>query len=173
MEVLRTSRMILRRFQPEDLKPLAALYADEEMRQFIPGGVKSLEQTKEELEWFMREDRDHPELGLWATLDRLSGQFLGRCGLLYWVLDGRPETEVAYMITKSRWNEGLATEAAQAISEYAQAELKRQRLVSLVTPGNNASARVARKIGMRLERSFVDELGPCDLYSLESAHGGA
>jgi RimJ/RimL family protein N-acetyltransferase len=33
-------------------------------------------------------------------------------------------------------------------------------------PGNEASATVARKIGMRFEREYTDDLGLCHIYAL-------
>ena len=166
MIILQTERLVLRHFVPEDLEPLARLYADPEMRRYYPGGTLTREQTQQELTWFQNGHPKHPQLGLWATVDRHTGEFLGRCGLLHWVLEGRPEVEVAYMIDQRRWGEGLGTEAARAIVQHAQRALGLTRLVCLVMPGNEASAAVARKIGMHLERAFVDEFGPCHLYAM-------
>ena len=42
----------------------------------------------------------HPELGLWATIYKETNQFIGRCGLLPWTVDGKYEVEVAYTIRK-------------------------------------------------------------------------
>jgi len=170
MIVLQTPRLLLRHFQPEDLEPLYRLYRDPEMRRYYPDGTRTREQTKEELDWFVDGDAGHPELGLWATLDRHTGEFLGRCGLLPWTLDGQREVEVAYMIDKRRWREGLATEAATGIAQHALGTLHLRRLICLVIPGNDASAGVARKIGMRFERTHADAFGLCHVYSMGAAH---
>jgi ribosomal-protein-alanine N-acetyltransferase len=171
--IIATSRLLLRHFQPEDLEPLYALYRDPDMRQYYPDGTKTREQTKAEIDWFINGHPEHPELGLWATIDRQTGEFLGRCGLLHWTMEGQAEIEVAYMIDKRRWRQGLGTEAASGIVRYAQEKLGLSRLICLVMPGNDASAAVARKIGMRFERAFEDELGPCHVYALGAARGGA
>jgi len=42
-----------------------------------------------------------PELGLWATIHKETGDFIGRCGLLPWGLDGQNEVEVAFALSKS------------------------------------------------------------------------
>ena len=76
------------------------------------------QETKDELEWFLNGHPDHPELGLWATIHRETDRFIGRCGLLPWTIDGRFEVEVAYMLAKPYWGQGLGTEAAQAILDY-------------------------------------------------------
>jgi ribosomal-protein-alanine N-acetyltransferase len=166
MVVLNTERLLLRHLEPEDLEPLYALYRDPEIRQYYPDGTRTLSETKEELEWFLRGHPHRPELGLWATVERSSGEFLGRCGLLPWHIQGQDEVELAFMIKKERWREGLATEAAHGIIKYAYTALGLRRLVCLIMIGNAASAGVAEKVGMSFEREFTDEIGPCQLYSI-------
>lgn len=165
MVVLETPRLTLRRFVPEDFDALYALYRDPEIRRYFPDGTRTLEETKQELEWFRLGHPTHPELGLWATVERSSGDFLGRCGLLPWEIEGQHEVELAFLIDKSRWGEGLATEAATGIVAYARNVLHLQRLICLITPGNSASIRVAQKVGMSFERELVDEFGLCHIYS--------
>ena len=165
MVILETPRLVLRHLVPEDLDALYALYRDPAIRRHFPDGTLTLEETREELEWFRHGHPAHPELGLWATIERGTGAFLGRCGLLPWEIDGRHEVELAYLIDKSRWGEGLASEAAAAIVGYAERVLGLRRLICLIMPGNAASARVAEKAGMRFERELVDRFGLCHIYS--------
>jgi RimJ/RimL family protein N-acetyltransferase len=165
VNILETERLLLRHLEPADLEALFVLYRDPEIRQYFPDGTLTFEQTKEELEWFLNGHPQHPELGLWATIHKETGQFIGRCGLLPWTLDGRAEVEVAYLIDKNFWGQGLATEAAQAIVTYAAEKLRLSRLICLIDHENQASIRVAEKIGMAFERSGVDEFGPFQLYA--------
>ncbi|HEU4339078.1 MAG TPA: GNAT family N-acetyltransferase, partial [Planctomycetota bacterium] len=51
MTILETDRLILRRLETGDLDALFALYGDPEVRQYFPDGVRTYEETKEELEW--------------------------------------------------------------------------------------------------------------------------
>jgi ribosomal-protein-alanine N-acetyltransferase len=105
-------------------------------------------------------------LGLWATILNDNGQFIGRCGLLPWTLEQRAEVEVAYLLAKEHWGQGLGTEAEQGIVDYAVEQLHLPRLVCLITPGSSASVNVARSIGMTLEREMEDEQGPFLLNSM-------
>lgn len=166
MMILTTERLVLRHLEPDDLASLYGLYRDPQMREFYPDGTRTLAETKEELDWFLNGHPRHPELGLWATIERSSGTFLGRCGLLPWQIDGKNEVELAFMIDKRRWREGLATEAAFGIMKYAKDRLNLQRLICLVMPGNAASAGVAIKVGMHFEREHADEFGVCHIYAL-------
>lgn len=165
MKILETSRLLLRHLEPDDLEALFALYSDPQVRRYFPEGVLSYEETQEELEWFLHGHPRHPELGLWATVHKPTGRFIGRCGLLPWTIDGVAEVEVAYLIDPDFWGRGLGTEAAQGVLDYAVNTLGLSRLVCLIEAGNVASIRVAEKIGMRFEREGRDEMGPFLLYS--------
>jgi RimJ/RimL family protein N-acetyltransferase len=163
--ILQTWRLKLRRLLPEDLQLLYSLYRDPEVRRYFPDGTRTLEETKAELEFFLNGHPEFPELGLWATVERATGTLVGRCGLLPWKIDGEHAVELAFLIAKSRWREGLATEAALGIVEHARNVLHLKRLICLITPGNSASVGVARKAGMQFEREYTDELGLCHIYS--------
>jgi len=164
--ILDTARLQLRHLVQEDLEALFRLYRDPEVRRFFPDGTRTLEETKQELEWFLGGHPKYPDLGLWATIDRSSGVFLGRCGLLPWVIDGRDEVELAFLIDPSRQREGLATEASLAIIEHARETLGLKRLICLIAPGNTASVATACKVGMQFEREYTDEFGLCHIYAM-------
>jgi RimJ/RimL family protein N-acetyltransferase len=67
-------------------------------------------------------------------------------------VDHGAEQEVGYILAREHWGKGYATEAATAVRDHALGTLGLRRLVSLVADGNDASARVAVKLGMSLER---------------------
>jgi RimJ/RimL family protein N-acetyltransferase len=165
MNILETPRLILRRLLPDDLDSLYALYSDQEIRRYFPEGTLTYEETKEELEWFLNGHPEHPELGLWATIHKETHQFIGRCGLLPWTIDQRPEVEVAYLLAKEYWKQGLATEAARGILDYGFKQLGLSRLICMIDPRNLASINVATRIGMAFERAAEDEKGPFLIYS--------
>ena len=150
--ILETKRLLLRRQFLSDLDDLWALYCDPEITKYIPDAPRSREEAKEELEWHMNGHPQYPELGLWATLHKETGEFIGRCGLLPWTIEGQREVEVAYTIAREFWGQGLATEAAQGILNYGFEKLNLRRLICLIDPDNIASQRVAEKMGMSLEK---------------------
>ncbi len=154
--ILETPRLILRHLDMNDLDDLFALYSDPEIRRHFPEGVLTLAETREHLEWYMEGPRDNPELGLWATIHKETGKFIGRCGLLPWEIDGKLEIEVAYLLDKHFWHQGLATEAAKGILAYAFDNLNLSRIICLMHPDNLASQRVAQRLGMMLEGSVDD-----------------
>ena len=52
MLVLATPRLTLRRLVPGDLDALFELYRDPDIRRYFPEGTLSLDETRQELEWF-------------------------------------------------------------------------------------------------------------------------
>ena len=172
--VLETTRLILRRPLLADLPDYWALYQQPEVTRFIPDAPRSLEETREEVEWFLHGHPRRPELGLWATIHKPSGRFAGRCGLLPWTIEGREEVEVAYTLAPEFWGQGLASEAAQAILEHGFGRLGLEKLICLIDPDNAASRRVAEKIGMTLEKRVegIDGDGIPTLIYARAAKGG-
>jgi ribosomal-protein-alanine N-acetyltransferase len=171
MKILESERLILRRLLLDDLDDLFALYRDPEIRRYFPEGTLTYEETKEELEWFLNGHPEHPELGLWATIHKGTGEFIGRCGLLPWTIEGREEVEVAYLLAKPYWRQGLGTEVARAILHYGFEQLQLPRLICMMYPENLASVKVAQNMGMTLEKELEDEGRPFLLYSRSKVSG--
>ena len=169
MIILETQRMRFRHQAATDLDDLWALYCNPNITKHIPDAPRSREEAKVELEWFMNGHPRHPKLGLWATIHKETGKFIGRCGLLPWEIDGQSEVEIAYTIAEEYWGQGLGTEAARAILLYGFERLNLSRLICLIDPENIASLRVAQKIGMAYEREGHDEAGPFLMYSINKS----
>ncbi len=159
----------MRRLTPADLDALAPIYRDPDVRRYFPEGTLTYEQTKDELEWIIDVYYGKYGFGLWATILKETDEFIGRCGLLPWTIDGRSEVEVAYLLAKRYWGQGLASEAARAVLAYGFDELELPRLISLIDPANVASANVAVKLGMTLEREALIDGLPTLVYSVERA----
>lgn len=164
--ILETKRLLLRHFVMSDLDSLFSFYSDPDVIKYIPDAPRTYEETKEELEWFMNGHPRFPALGLWATIHKETGSFIGRCGLLPWTIDGRNEVEVAFALAKQYWGQGLATEATRGIAQYAFGTLKLSRLICRIDEANHASIHVATKLGMTFEREGKDDLGPFLIYSM-------
>ncbi len=169
--VLETERLILRQLTRDDLDALAAIYSDAEVRKYFPEGTLTRDETREELEWIIDVYYGQYGFGLWATIEKATGAFIGRCGLLPWTIDGRAEVEVAYLLARPYWGQGLGTEAARAIANYAFEHLAVPRLICLIDAENEASRNVALKIGMAFEKAIVDDKGPAQVYSMARPGG--
>jgi|SRR5579872_2852615 len=164
MAVLETERLTLRPLTPEDVDDLAAIYADPEVMRYFEG-IRSREQTRQEVEEVMKQYA-RTGVDFLATIHKENGRFIGRCGLLWQVIDSAQEVEVAYMIDRPYWGRGLGTEAARALKEHGFRDFGFRRLISLIDPENVASIRVAEKNGMHYERDVEFEGYLCRLYAI-------
>ncbi len=165
MKVFETPRLQFRHLDRADFDDLFRMYCDVEIRRYFPDGVRSAEETLEELEYFLEGHPKDRRLGLWAVVEKSSGQFVGRCGLLPWEIDGVPEIEIAYMIDKSRWREGFGSEAARGLVSYAFNCISIPKVIALIDPEHEASIRTARNGGLSFEKETVMDGMPTEIYS--------
>ena len=86
--------------------------------------------------------------GMWAAEERSSGELIGRIG--FWQPEGWPGFELGWMLRRSHWSRGYATEGARAALRYGFSELAQPKIISLIHPDNAASIRVARRLGEQL-----------------------
>ena len=166
MIILETDRLILRRLRSGDLDELFALYRDPEIRRYFPDGTLTRAETKAELDWFRNGHPEHPALGLWATIHKPTGRFIGRCGLLPWTIDGQPEIEIAYLLAKPYWRQGLGAEVARALVRHGFDVLRLSRLIALIEPAHQASIRTALKAGLTFEREVEMDGVRSSLYAI-------
>lgn len=156
MTAITTDRLLLRPMRPDDAEALLAVFGDPAVMAAFGRGPFS----RHEMDAWVARNLAHQErygYGLF-TIELLDGGLVvGDCGLERMELDGADEVELGYDLRSDHWGRGLATEAASAVIRHARQELGISRLVSLVRASNDASARVAERVGMTLEREL--ELG--------------
>jgi RimJ/RimL family protein N-acetyltransferase len=158
-----TPRLRLRPFRESDLDDLARLYADPAVVRYLwDGRTRDRAATWREIAMFL----GHLQIRGYATLaieERATGQFLGECGP--WYPEGWPMLEVGWVVDPQRQGEGIATEAARAVLAWCLTALPAQPICSLIHPDNAASARVATKLGARLEQRLEHWDGsPADVW---------
>jgi RimJ/RimL family protein N-acetyltransferase len=142
---LTTERLVLRPFRFEDLDAYAAMNADPRVMQYIdevqdrPAAFRSL--CSNLGHWAFR------GYGPWAVEERATGQFVGRAGLLRW--EPWVEVEVGYALVPPAWGKGYATEVAARSLRYAHEVVGARGVVSRILVGNDASIRVAERLGGR------------------------
>lgn len=152
---LKTTHLILRPFQATDVAVAAHWLTDAEIMRFMPTGQDhTQEQVAARLARYITH-QDRYGYSRWLIFDRSTGEAIGDAGLL--LLPETDEVELGYRLVKSRWGQGLATEAAQAWLEYAFAHLGLTELIAFSHPNNSASVRVMQKCGFHFLRH--DQVG--------------
>lgn len=157
-KVIETEQLLLRQFTLADLDDYFAFYQKTRVEQQLSNTSPSYVETGAELVTIM-ENYGRYGFGLWATIEKGSGAFIGRCGLSPRTIAGREEVEVAYALAPTFRGRGLAVEAARAIIQYGLEHLHLPRLICLVMPQNQADVQTAQKTGMLFSgERFLDGL---------------
>ena len=154
---LRTDRLLLRRWRPEDREPFAALNADPRVMEHFPSVL-----TTAESDAFV--DRiearfDEHGYGLWAVEVPGVAPFIGFIGL---ALQGAefpfgPTVEVGWRLAHRYWGMGYATEGGRAAIRCGTEVFGLNEVVSMTAKTNLRSQRVMRRLGMtRHERDDFD-----------------
>jgi [ribosomal protein S5]-alanine N-acetyltransferase len=165
MVMLETKRLVFREMNLHDVDDLLKVLSDPEAMQFYPQPFdRQMTQT-----WIERniERYDRYGVGLWALILKESGELIGDCGLVVQEVDGVEEIEIGYHIRRDLWGRGLATEAALACRDRGFSRLDFDRLISLISPDNIASRRVAQKNEMRLIKEIEWRYKPTCIYAVE------
>ncbi len=146
--ILQTPRVLLREFVPEDVDALAKILSDPvTMRHYpVPFDRAGVEQ------WIFRSQQRYRDdgVGLWAMESLKTREVIGDCGIILQYVDDELLYEIGYHLRRDLWGQGLATEAAIACRDWGFANLKTDRLISLIRPENIPSRRVAERNGMTI-----------------------
>lgn len=161
--ILESERLYLRKLDQADYGDLCEILQDVETM-YAYEHAFSDEEAKAWLENQLRRYRDDG-VGLWALIDRRSGIFVGQAGLTKQDTDRGVELEIGYLLKKRFWHQGYATEAACACRDYAFYSLNKHRVVSIIRDNNYSSRRVAERVGMKKEHTFIKHY-----YGLEMPH---
>jgi ribosomal-protein-alanine N-acetyltransferase len=103
--------------------------------------------------------------GLWCLESRPGDHFAGLAGLR--VTAGAREPQLLYALDPAHWGRGLATEASEAVGDYAFDELGYSELLTSTDPPNRASIRVMERLGMRFLESVRAAGQPIVFYRID------
>lgn len=181
MPTLETLRLRIRPFTQDDLHAVYHLL-DVELRQaeFGTAETHTLEERAAWLQWTVLGYTQLPRLyqppyGERAVVHKATDQLIGVCGFVpcldaFEQLAGfaptatpsswwrtTPEVGLFYAFAPAFQRQGYATEAAQALVDYAFRHLRLKRIVATTTFANAASIGVMRKLGMDIRQNHSAE----------------
>lgn len=156
--LIETERLRLRAFRAEDLDALAAMWADPEVVRFIGGNPLSREDTwRRSLaacgQW------PYTGFGYWIAELKSEGRVVGQIGFADFKRDMEPsligEPELGYVFSPKVHGQGIAFEACKAALDWADATLNAPSYPAIIGPENQASIRLAEKLGFVREPDGV------------------
>jgi RimJ/RimL family protein N-acetyltransferase len=178
-DVIRTERLVMRRWREEDREPFAAMNADPEVMRYFPA---PLDRTASDALVDRIEDLFQRQgFGLWAlevagpepantelantelantelanTELANTGEFIGFTGLnpMPGGVPGAGGLEVGWRLARRAWHQGYATEAAAAAADVAFRGAAQAEIWSMTAVLNQPSQAVMRRLGMTLHARF-------------------
>ena len=181
MPTLETARLRIRPFVMEDLIDVHRLF-DIELNtdDLHTEKMDTMKDRSKWLEWSVLNYTQlaklyQPPYGDRAIVMKKTGKLIGSCGYVpclmpfeqlpnfsYYNASGElshatPEFGLFYAISPPHQQQGYASEAAQALIDYAFQHLDLKRVIATTDFDNNASMGVMRKLGMRVEKNPLKE----------------
>lgn len=156
---IETERVILRKFNKNDLDDTALLYSDKTVNKFLPWFPHA---SKKETELFLNnvliEEYEKPIAYCYAI------QLKENCRVIGFVILHDIDTEIGccdlgYALMKEYWGQGLVTECCTAVIN----QLKNDGFIYITAThdiNNIQSGRVMQKIGMQYKYSYVEQWQP-------------
>ncbi|EAI6210062.1 glutamine-hydrolyzing GMP synthase [Campylobacter upsaliensis] len=162
--ILETPRTYLRPYRLDDLEDLHKILDEKTM--YAWGHAFSKQECKDWIEQQLQRYQKYG-FGLWAVVDKASGEIIGNAGLNYENItlvsdetkvdevDSSGESqceilELGYIINHRFWGQGLGLEVARACAKYAFSKLGVKELYCLIKEDNAPSLKLAKKLGMRV-----------------------
>ncbi len=124
---------------------LHSLYTNHEIRAKIPGGAMDAAQAQTAVERAVNGFTKHG-LGYWVVSLKEQSAPVGYVVLRPFEWDVRFNgVEIGYIIDKKSWGRGIASEAVEAVVDFAVKELKLNKMLALVNDENLASIKIIEK----------------------------
>jgi ribosomal-protein-alanine N-acetyltransferase len=163
---IRTRRLLLRRFQMEDIPAFLSYRNDEEVSRF--DGTHGM--TRGEAREFIEEQSclpaGEPNRWLQIAVEAHSAGLIGDCGFR---VDGDTvgTAEIGYRLGREHWRKGYASEAVAGVIDWAFESLGLHRVVAIIDTRNTRSIALAERLGFRREAHFVENYREPDGWSDE------
>lgn len=146
---VRTERLTLRGWRPDDREPFAALNADPAVVEFLPRALARRE--SDDLVDRIEAGWAEYGYGLWAVGVPGVAPFVGFVGLSRAVFEASftPAVEVGWRLAADAWGHGYATEAGRAALRLGFEDHGLTEIVSFTAVANRRSRRVMERLGLR------------------------
>ena len=149
--ILKTERLILRKFTENDIEALYIILKDEEVNKFLPWyPVKSLEEVKKFYKERFASKYIEPQGYAYAICLKSDNFPIG-----YIKVDMEEHHDFGYGLRKEFWHQGIVSEAGKAVVE----QVKKDGLPYITAThdrNNPRSGSVMKKVGMRYCYSYEE-----------------
>lgn len=139
---MKTERLLIRRFKPEDWQDLYEYLSQDEVVKYEPYDVYTEEASKQEAK------RRSGDNSFWAVCLKDSGKLIGN---VYLAKLDFGTWELGYVFNSNYQGRGYATEAAQALVNDIIKNHNARRVIAMCNPFNKPSWKLLERLGLRRE----------------------
>lgn len=159
--IFETERLYLREMKQSDFTSLCKILQDEDTMYAYEGAFSD----NEAQEWLDRQIFRYQKwnFGLWAVILKETDAMIGQCGLTTQPWKDGEVLEIGYLLERSYWHKGYATEAAKACKKYAFEILDADEVCSIIRDTNIASQNVAIRNGMTMTDTWTKHYRGVDM----------
>lgn len=143
-----TERLLLRRYQEEDLQDLFEYLSDQEVVKYEPYQPLTLEEAKENLKWRISTE-EMVAVELKASHKLIGNVYLGKRDF--------EALELGYVFHRNYWGNGYAEESCRALMKQAFAD-GIHRIYAECDPDNERSWKLLERLGFRREAHFRENV---------------
>jgi RimJ/RimL family protein N-acetyltransferase len=168
VQVIETERLLLRRLEIGDAPFIFELVNDPAWLRYIGDkGVRTLDDARNYIRNGPQDMYSRHGFGLYCVELKEGGTPIGVCGLLR--RDSLPDADIGFAFLPAFRSQGFARESAAATLAYARGTLSLERVLAIVSPDNQDSAKLLEKIGLRMERSacLTDGSDPVNVFAID------
>lgn len=155
---IRTERLLLREFTPQDLDDVQAFACDAATVRYMDWGPNTLDQTRAFLGEEIERAKAAPRVHVGLAVQHLESRtVIGSIRLGLWP---HRNADIGYSFGSAWWRQGYGYEAARALAAHAFETLDVHRLWATCDSRNAGSFKIMEKLGMRREGT-LHQNQPC------------
>jgi RimJ/RimL family protein N-acetyltransferase len=154
---LRTERLTLRTMTPADVDDIFAYQSREDVCRYLPFEPRGREEVVEKVDKHAQALTLAADGDYWQLALERDGRVIG--DVYFTIASAENQTgEIGWTLHPDQHGRGFMTEAATAILHIAFGVIALHRVKAVLDPRNAASAGLCRRLGMREEAYFVEDL---------------
>jgi len=150
MVQLKTRRLLLREFTPDDYQGAHAYGSDPEVTRYMEWGPNTPEDTHAFIARAVEHQSEDPRLNYTLAIEHPDFGIIGSCAIHVTSTKNR-NAAIGYVLNRLHWGKGYATEATSKLIAFGFEALGMHRITATCDPRNAASWRVMEHNGMKRE----------------------
>jgi RimJ/RimL family protein N-acetyltransferase len=160
VKILETERLVLRQLCADDAEFIHQLVNEPAWLRYVGDkGVATVEDARDYILKGPVKMYTDAGFGLWLVERKDDRIPIGICGLIK--RDSLADVDLGFAFLSVHRRQGHAFEAASATLSYAKKVLGLEKVIAIMSPDNDASARLLEKLGFHFERmTQLSDNGP-------------